>query len=81
VLAGLDLANAKARLADDMQAMQPAFNREGVVRLRQARHPLLDPETVVPTELAFGDRTHVLLITGPNTGGKTVSLKTTACSR
>jgi DNA mismatch repair protein MutS2 len=76
ILAGMDLANAKARLADDMQATEPSFNRDGVVRLRDARHPLLDPETVVPIDLAFGERFQVLLVTGPNTGGKTVGLKT-----
>jgi len=77
ILAGMDLASAKGRLADDMQATAPAFNRAGFVRLREARHPLIDPEVVVPTTLSFGDKTRALLITGPNTGGKTVSLKTT----
>jgi DNA mismatch repair protein MutS2 len=76
VLAGLDLAHAKARLADDMQATQPSFNQRGLIRLREARHPLLNPEIVVPTTLTFGDRFKTLLITGPNTGGKTVTLKT-----
>ncbi len=76
ILAGMDLANAKARLADDMDATAPAFNRNGFVRLRQARHPLIDREVVVPTDLMFGGTIKAVLITGPNTGGKTVSLKT-----
>ena len=76
VLGGLDLASAKAKLADDLDAVEPGFNRNGVVRLRDARHPLLDPETVVPISVTMGDRFQALLITGPNTGGKTVTLKT-----
>jgi DNA mismatch repair protein MutS2 len=76
ILAGLDLAHAKARIAEDMQAVQPTFNRNGVIRLREARHPLLDPNHVVPITVHFGDTFKVLLITGPNTGGKTVTLKT-----
>jgi DNA mismatch repair protein MutS2 len=76
VLAGMDLASAKAKLADDMQASEPVLNRRGLIRLRDARHPLLDPETVVPLNLHLGDKFKVLLITGPNTGGKTVGLKT-----
>jgi DNA mismatch repair protein MutS2 len=76
VVAGLDLASAKAKLADDMGAVEPAFNQNGIIRLREARHPLLDPQSVVPISVSFGDRFQVLLITGPNTGGKTVTLKT-----
>jgi DNA mismatch repair protein MutS2 len=86
-LADLDLAFAKARYADDLEATAPElvpFLRQdqdslspGVtVRLLQARHPLLDPETVVPIDVELGGETHVLVITGPNTGGKTVTLKT-----
>jgi DNA mismatch repair protein MutS2 len=77
VLAGLDLANAKAKLADDMNATEPAFNRNGFIRLRDARHPLLNPDHVVPISVTLGDKYKALLITGPNTGGKTVTLKTT----
>lgn len=76
ILAGLDLANAKAVLADAMNAVAPAFNRSGLIRLRDARHPLLNPDTVVPIDIVFGDKYKVLLVTGPNTGGKTVGLKT-----
>ena len=76
VIGGMDLASAKAKLAEDMRAVQPLFNMNGIVRLRDARHPLIDPVHVVPITIAFGDPYKVLLITGPNTGGKTVSLKT-----
>lgn len=78
VIATVDLAAAKARLADEWDAVAPAINTRGIIRLRDARHPLIDREKVVPTSLEFGDKTTVLLITGPNTGGKTVTLKTVA---
>lgn len=78
VVAGLDLANAKAKLADEMNAIEPAFNQKGYIRLREARHPLINPDIVVPISLEFGDKTRCLIITGPNTGGKTVTLKTVA---
>ena len=77
VIGGLDLASAKANLAADMRAVAPKFNKDGRIIVREARHPLLNPETVVPVTLSFGtDTNRALLITGPNTGGKTVSLKT-----
>ena len=75
ILAELDVANAKARLAGAMDAAPPRINYRGVVRLRRARHPLLDPP-VVPIDIEVGDRFTTVLITGPNTGGKTVALKT-----
>ena len=75
ILAALDLANAKALLALEMQAAEPRLNQNGVVRLHAARHPLL-PGYVEPIDVEVGDRFQVLLITGPNTGGKTVTLKT-----
>jgi len=75
VLAKLDLANAKALLAIEMQAAEPLLNREGILRLFEARHPLLTGN-VVPINIEVGDRFTTLLITGPNTGGKTVTLKT-----
>ena len=56
--------------------MAPIFNTEGRIRIRQGRHPLLDPKKVVPIDVHLGDTFHLLIITGPNTGGKTVSLKT-----
>lgn len=76
VVGGMDLASAKAKLAEDMNAVAPIFNTNGIVRLRDARHPLIDPQIVVPITLSFGDPYKILLVTGPNTGGKTVSLKT-----
>lgn len=75
LLADLDLANAKALLAIEMQAAEPVLNRDGVLRLLEARHPLLTGK-VVPIDVEVGDRFTTLLITGPNTGGKTVTLKT-----
>jgi DNA mismatch repair protein MutS2 len=81
-LAELDLAFAKAKYADAINATAAELvpNRRTIpnstVRLIGARHPLLDPETVVPIDLILDNETHVLIITGPNTGGKTVTLKT-----
>ncbi len=81
-LAELDLAFAKAAYADLLEAEEPrmlAFGegkRRPVLRLRQARHPLLDPQTVVPIDLELDEETFIVVITGPNTGGKTVTLKT-----
>lgn len=88
-LAGLDLILARAHFADDLHANQPellGFHRGpelkpeqhpgAVLELRQARHPLLNPRTVVPVDFHFGDDYFIVVITGPNTGGKTVSLKT-----
>jgi DNA mismatch repair protein MutS2 len=75
ILANLDLANARAALADEMAAAEPSEDRHGAVRLINARHPLLTGD-VVPIDLEVGDQFEVLLLTGPNTGGKTVALKT-----
>ena len=86
-VARFDLAMAKARLAFAMRASRPHLHEPAaapdpnghpthVIRLVRARHPLLDPATVVPTDLEIGEQFRVLLITGPNTGGKTVALKT-----
>ncbi|MGQ9522275.1 MAG: endonuclease MutS2 [Anaerolineae bacterium] len=81
-LADLDLAFAKARYADELDAVEPLLadgkpERDGTrLRLLRARHPLLDPATVVPIDVILDGGTHVLVITGPNTGGKTVTLKT-----
>ena len=74
--AALDLAFAKARYAEDLRASCPEVNTEGRIQLRAARHPLLNRETVVPIDLTLGTDYTVLVVTGPNTGGKTVSLKT-----
>ncbi|MBR1810309.1 MAG: endonuclease MutS2 [Clostridia bacterium] len=72
----LDLIFAKARLAYAMNAMCPALNDSGIVELKKARHPLLEREKVVPVDIFLGEHFDTLVITGPNTGGKTVSLKT-----
>ena len=76
VLADFDFTFAKAKLAEDMDAQQPVMNREGRAHLRQARHPLIPRDRVVPIDIELGDVYTMLLITGPNTGGKTVSMKT-----
>ena len=76
IVAGLDLAAAKALLSAELKAVEPVLNQQGRVKLDEARHPLLDPEVVVPVNVRLGETTRALLITGPNTGGKTVTLKT-----
>lgn len=75
-LAELDFIFAKGQLAADMSASQPNFNEEGIISLKAARHPLLDKNTVVPIDISLGQNYNLLVVTGPNTGGKTVSLKT-----
>ena len=72
----LDFIFARGALALSMRASRPVFNREGRIRIREGRHPLLDPRTVVPITVSLGEDFTLLIITGPNTGGKTVSLKT-----
>lgn len=72
----LNLIFAKAHLAYKMKATKPILNNEGIICLKKARHPLVDPKKVVATDIALGDEYDTLVITGPNTGGKTVSLKT-----
>ena len=76
VLADVDFAFAKAKLAIDMDAVRPLLNTEGRTVLKNARHPLIAKEIVVPTSITLGEDYRMLLITGPNTGGKTVSMKT-----
>lgn len=72
----LNLIFAKAHLAYKMKATKPILNNEGIICLKKARHPLIDPKKVVATDIALGDEYDTLVITGPNTGSKTVSLKT-----
>lgn len=72
----LDLIFAKGKLAFEMKASEPIVNDKGIIDLRKARHPLLDVKKVVPIDINIGENFDTLVITGPNTGGKTVSLKT-----
>lgn len=72
----LDLIFARASLAYDMKATMPKLNDQGRILLRQSRHPLIDKNRVVPTDISLGVEFDTLIITGPNTGGKTVALKT-----
>ena len=76
IMTALDFIFAKAGLAIDMKAGRPVFNTERYINIRQGRHPLLDKKTVVPINISLGRDYDLLVITGPNTGGKTVSLKT-----
>lgn len=76
ILAHIDFVFAKAELSIKMNGTEPKFNTKGYVNIKKARHPLLDSATVVPTNIYIGGKFNTLLITGPNTGGKTVSLKT-----
>ena len=76
ILIKLDFVFAKGALARLMHGIQPKMNDQGRVRLVRARHPLLDPDKVVPCDLWLGDMFTTLIVTGPNTGGKTVTLKT-----
>ena len=76
ILGELDFAFAKARLAAKMKAVRPLINEEGYTSLQNARHPLIPADKVVPTSIAIGRDYSMLLITGPNTGGKTVTMKT-----
>lgn len=77
IMAQLDFIFAKAKLAYDMNAVKPRFDSQrGLIDLPNARHPLIDPQKVVPIHIRLGGEFTSLIITGPNTGGKTVSLKT-----
>lgn len=72
----LDFIFAKAAYAMKLNATRPIFHNDRIIKLRQARHPLLDPSKAVPIDVRLGDDFDLLIITGPNTGGKTVTLKT-----
>jgi DNA mismatch repair protein MutS2 len=76
MLAELDFIFAKANLAKSYNGVAPIFNDRGYIHIRKGRHPLLNPKTVVPLDVEIGGSYQQLIVTGPNTGGKTVSLKT-----
>lgn len=76
ILGELDFIFAKGGLALSMNASRPIFNTNGYIHIREGRHPLLNKKTVVPITVTLGGKFDLLIITGPNTGGKTVSLKT-----
>lgn len=77
ILTRLDFIFAKASLALEQNATEPVFNEDHILNIRGARHPLLDKKKTVPIDIRLGKDYDLLIITGPNTGGKTVSLKTT----
>lgn len=76
IMTKLDFIFAKAKLALDQNATEPRFNTDHIINIRKGRHPLLDKKKVVPIDINLGKDFDLLVITGPNTGGKTVSLKT-----
>ena len=76
VIAELDFMFAKGRLSLDMNAAEPRLNGKGIINLKRARHPLIDKDKVVANDITFGKEIDSLIVTGPNTGGKTVTLKT-----
>ena len=76
ILPYLDFVFAKANLAKKMKATMPEFNNQHQINIKKGRHPLLDPKKVVPIDINLGKDFTLLIVTGPNTGGKTVSLKT-----
>ena len=75
-LTALDFIFARAALSRTYNGTQPRFNEKGFIQIKKARHPLLDKKKVVPIDITMGKDFKLLIITGPNTGGKTVSLKT-----
>lgn len=76
ILSQLDFIFAKSALSRHYKGSEPKFNNKGFIHIKDGRHPLLDPQKVVPITIRLGDEFDLLIVTGPNTGGKTVSLKT-----
>lgn len=76
ILTELDFIFAKGKYAISLNAVEPKVNDRGYIRIKKGRHPLIDPKVVVPIDAWLGDKFRTLIITGPNTGGKTVSIKT-----
>ena len=76
LLTELDFIFARAAFAQTYNGVAPLFNDDGRIHIRKGRHPLLDPKKVVPIDVRLGEDFRLLIVTGPNTGGKTVSLKT-----
>lgn len=77
IMRSLDFIFARASLAIEQNASKPLVNSEGIIEIKKARHPLIDKKKVVPIDIRIGEQFDLLVITGPNTGGKTVTLKTT----
>ena len=75
-IAKVDCINARARLAVEMKASKPTLNKDGIIEMKQVRHPLIPMDEVVANDIILGKDYHAMVITGPNTGGKTVTLKT-----
>ncbi|MBW1605779.1 endonuclease MutS2 [Lactobacillus sp. Sy-1] len=76
IIGHLDLINAKARYAKQIKGTLPKLSAANVVHLKQARHPLIDPKKVVGNTITLGDQYRAIVVTGPNTGGKTITIKT-----